>query len=166
MWHMQSDVQGDIVFMEAPPFPLLWFASGVYSSSRWHHCPGWGKKILYKDTAGNPFICTPAPQRITLLLNSTSTKIKCGTLCSLPIPGLAAFHCGYILHCQISGHVTTMLFIHLQKLNTAMPPCHPSSAAGRGKAWKGKAKARKTQVAGKSKKMRNVSLCSSATACS
>lgn len=28
MWQMQSDVQGDIVFMEAPPFALLWFASG------------------------------------------------------------------------------------------------------------------------------------------
>lgn len=53
------------------------------------------------------------------------------------------------LHCQISRHVTTMLFICLQKLNTAMPPCHPSSALERGKAWKGKAKARKTQVAGK-----------------
>lgn len=47
------------------------------------------------------------------------------------------------------GHVTTMLFICLQKLNTAMLPCHPSSAAERGRAWKGKAKARKTQVAGK-----------------
>lgn len=56
---------------------------------------------------------------------------------------------GYILQCLISGHVTTMLFIRLQKLNTAMPPCRPSSAAGRGKTWKGKAKARKTQVAGK-----------------
>lgn len=54
MWQMQWDVQGDIVFMEAPPFPLLWFASGVYSSSRWHHCPGRGEKILYKDTAWNP----------------------------------------------------------------------------------------------------------------
>lgn len=42
-----------------------------------------------------------------------------------------------------------VLFICLQKLNTAMPPCHPSSAVERGKAWKGKTKARKTQVAGK-----------------
>lgn len=60
-------------------------------------------------------------------------------------------HCGYIFHCRISGHVTTMLFTCLQKLNMAMPPCRRSSAAGRGKVWKGKAKARKTQVAGKGK---------------
>lgn len=44
MWQMQSDVQRDFVFIEAPPFPLLWFAGGVYYSSRWHHCPGWGEK--------------------------------------------------------------------------------------------------------------------------
>lgn len=44
-----------------------------------------------------------------------------------------------------------MLFTCLQKLNMAMPPCRHSSAAGRGKVWKGKAKARKTQVAGKGK---------------
>lgn len=44
------------------------------------------------------------------------------------------------------------VFVCLQKLSMAMPPCHPSAAAAaaeRGKAWKGKAKARKTQVAGK-----------------
>lgn len=63
-------------------------------------------------------------------------------------PGLAFIHC-CILKCQQWRHVTTVVFICLQKLNTAMPPCHPSSAVGRGKAWKGKAKARKTQVAGK-----------------
>lgn len=48
------------------------------------------------------------------------------------------------------------LFVCLQKLNTAMPPCHPSSAAKRGKAWKGKAKARKTQVAGKGQKVYSI----------
>lgn len=54
-----------------------------------------------------------------------------------------------VLQCQISEHVTNVLFIRLQKLNTAMPPCHPSPAVERGRAWNGKAKARKTQVAGK-----------------
>lgn len=166
---MQSDVQGDIVFMEAPPFPLLWFASGVYSSSRWHHCPGWGEKILYKDTAWNPFIACLHFSTTHCYWIPKGSRSNVAQFAVFLFPGLASFHCGYILHCQISGHVTTMLFVCLQKLNTAMPPCHPSSAAERGKAWKGKAKARKTQVAGKGhsapcgQKMHTVSFFSSAT---
>lgn len=31
---MHSNVQGFVAFMEAPPFRLLLFACGVYSSSR------------------------------------------------------------------------------------------------------------------------------------
>lgn len=132
MWQMQSD----IVFMEAPPFPLLWFASGVYFSSRWHHGPGWGEKILYKDPAWNPFI---ACWRFSARQCSWIPKDQAAWL---------HFTVSVFLHCQLLGHVTTVLFNCLQKLNTAMPPCHPS-AVERGKAWKGKAKARKTQVAGK-----------------
>ena len=109
-----------------------------------------GEKILYKDTAWNPFIACLhfSTTHCYWILNSSRSNVAHFVaflfLVWLLVP-VAIF-----VHCQISGHVTTMLFIIcLQKLNTAMPPCRPSSAAERGKAWKGKAKTRKTQVAGK-----------------
>lgn len=91
-WLVHSDVQEDIVFIEAPPFPLLWFASGVYSSSRWHHCPGRGKKILYENTAWNPFIaCLHCSTRRCHWSASGSTVAH---LCWPTIPGFAPLHCG------------------------------------------------------------------------
>lgn len=107
----------------------------------------WGEKILCKNTAWNPLI---ARLHSTLPLNSKRLRIKRGTFCSLqfgffsPLPWLY-----FALPDMWTCDPLCCLFACLQKPNTAMPPCHPSSAAGRGKAWKGKAKARKTRVAGK-----------------
>ena len=100
MWQMQWNVQGDIVFMEAPPFPLLWSTSRVYSSSRWHHCAGWGEKIQDKYSAWNPFIacllhtateCLKDRDQMQLILSSFYSRFGsfspccCNTIyCALP----------------------------------------------------------------------------------
>lgn len=150
MWQMHLNVLGDIVFMEAPPFPLLWFTSRVYFSSRWHHCADWEEENRVKYTAWNPSIT----HLKILLPDAWRIQIKCSTCLSLSITVLVPFSTVLLYHCifqrLISGHVTT-LFIFLQKLSMAMPPCHLLSAVERGRAWKGKAKAKKIQVAGKNK---------------
>lgn len=103
-----------------------------------------------KYTAWNPSIT----HLKILLPDAWRIQIKCSTCLSLSITVLVPFSTVLLYHCifqrLISGHVTT-LFIFLQKLSMAMPPCHLLSAVERGRAWKGKAKAKKIQVAGKNK---------------
>lgn len=106
---------------------------------------GGGAVVLYKNTALNPFL---ACMHLSIKHCSRDHKDQNVTPCTIPPPDLAYSQCGYIL--QRTEHVTTMLFICLQKPSMAMPPCHLSSAVRRRKAWKRKTKARKTQVAGKS----------------
>lgn len=139
---MHSNVQGFSVFMEAPPFPLLWFASGVYSSSRWHHCPGCSRENAVWGYCIESLNCKPAFHHRTL---SLIPYLSCS--CSGVVPDLASLPCG----CKFAladRRICEHDVVCLQKLSTAMPPCRRSSAAERGKTWNGKAKARKTQVTG------------------
>lgn len=134
MREMHSNVQGFIVFMEAPPFPLLWFASGVYSSSRWHHCPGCSRES--------------AVWRYCTEFINCKTRVR---VCRIPAVVLSLTWHPLLCGCKFAladSRICEHDVVCLQKLSTAMPPCRRSSAAERGKTWKGKAKARKTQVTG------------------
>lgn len=100
------------------------------------------ENLLYEDTVQNSQIARPASDHWTFPL------IPCLSYsCSGVVPDLASLPCG----CKFAladSRICEHDVVCLQKLSTAMPPCRRSSAAERGKTWKGKAKARKTQVTG------------------
>lgn len=130
---------------QGPSFPYV-VVCGVYSSSGWHHCTGckggrWGNpEILYVHRfCMNPIHCMLATE-----IQKDEAQMWQIFLCQACLAVTVAIFC--ITRLQDTW---LLCLFALQKLNMAMPPCHPSSAVERGKAWKGKAKARKTQVAGK-----------------
>lgn len=118
---MHSNVQGFIAFMEAPPFPLLWFACGVYSSSRWHHCPGWSSMENTVWKYCTEFIkCMPAARHSMLLL------IPCCYIYAIAVvPDLASLACGYkfaLTDIRICEHDVVCLLAEAEHGYASMPP--------------------------------------------
>lgn len=169
MWQMLSDVRGETLFSCRP---LLSLCCGLLvgfipvqddiivqaegrrkegRTDRREEGRKEGKKrIPSKDAAWNPFIAclhySAAQERNKAPDQICHTFIPPSPYCWFAVVAARgySFALADILVCDVC-----VCFACLQKPNTAMRPCPRSSAAERGRAWKGKAKARKTQVAGK-----------------